>query len=172
PALLLPGEILVVPAPPRVDEPARRIGLEHLVVRPERRAIGGPAPHPGADDGQRCVRPRAEEELGDHLRIGDRLPDPLRRGFDVHLIDLSGLGLGRHHHASFSSSSFSSKIAATRASVYLPIHRSWISRIGTGFRKWSLCLPRRRDTTSPASSRTRRCFMTPKRVISSSETSS
>ena len=27
--------------------------------------------------------------------------------------------------------------ADTRRSVYLSIHRSWISRIGTGFRKWS-----------------------------------
>ena len=31
--------------------------------------------------------------------------------------------------------------ADTRSSLYLSIQRSWISRIGTGLRKWSLRLP-------------------------------
>ena len=43
--------------------------------------------------------------------------------------------------------------------------RSWMSRIGTGLRKWSFSRPRRLVTTSPASSSTLRCFMTPKRVM-------
>ena len=37
--------------------------------------------------------------------------------------------------------------------------------MGTGLRKWSFSRPRRRVTTSPASSSTLRCFITPKRVI-------
>src|SRR5581483_4945805 len=40
-----------------------------------------------------------------------------------------------------------------------------MSRIGTGFRKWSFSRPRRLVTTSPASWSTRRCFITPKRLI-------
>src|SRR3954468_10281048 len=55
--------------------------------------------------------------------------------------------------------------AAAQGSAYLLTHLSWTSRIGTGFRKCSFSRPRRRVTTSPASSSTRRCFMTPKRVI-------
>src|SRR6516165_8879603 len=38
-------------------------------------------------------------------------------------------------------------------------------RIGTGLRKWSFSLPRRRVTTRPASSSCLRCFMTPKRLM-------
>ena len=52
---------------------------------------------------------------------------------------------------------------ATQGSEYLLTHRSWTSRMGTGLRKWSFSRPRRRVTTSPASSSTFRCFMTPKR---------
>ena len=57
-------------------------------------------------------------------------------------------------------------------SVYLSIHRSWIIRIGTGLRKCSFSRPDRRVTTSPASSSRRRCFMTPIRVMSTSDSSS
>jgi hypothetical protein len=56
--------------------------------------------------------------------------------------------------------------------VYLSIHRSWISRIGTGFRKWCFSRPCRRVMTRPASSSTFRCFMTPNRVIAGSSDSS
>ena len=52
---------------------------------------------------------------------------------------------------------------ATQGSEYLLTQRSWTSRIGTGLRKWSFSRPRRLVTTSPASSSTLRCFMTPKR---------
>jgi hypothetical protein len=44
--------------------------------------------------------------------------------------------------------------------------------MGTGFRKCSFSRPDQRVTMRPASSRTRRCFITPKRVISSSDSSS
>src|ERR1035437_10657320 len=55
--------------------------------------------------------------------------------------------------------------AAAQGSAYLLTHRSWTSRIGTGFRKWSFSRPRRLVTTRPASSSCLRCFITPKRVI-------
>src|SRR5436190_1517974 len=54
---------------------------------------------------------------------------------------------------------------AAQGSAYLLTHRSWTSRIGTGFRKWSFSRPRRFVTTNPASSSWFRCFITPKRVI-------
>jgi hypothetical protein len=60
---------------------------------------------------------------------------------------------------------FSSLSEAAQGSAYLLTHRSWTSRIGTGFRKWSFSRPRRFVVTRFASSSTRRCFMTPKRVI-------
>src|SRR5664279_976225 len=47
-----------------------------------------------------------------------------------------------------------------------------MSRIGTAFRKCSFSRPRFLVTTTPASSSTRRCFMTPKRVMGSRSTSS
>src|SRR5215211_7020416 len=68
---------------------------------------------------------------------------------------------------SSSSCRLSPVSVAAQGSAYLLTHRSWTSRIGTGFRKWSFSRPRRRVTTRPASSSTRRCFMTPKRVIGS-----
>ena len=52
---------------------------------------------------------------------------------------------------------------ATQGSEYLLTQRSWMSRIGTGLRKWSFSRPLRLVTTSPASSSCLRCFMTPKR---------
>src|SRR6266568_2095029 len=108
------------------------------------------------------------------FRVGDGIPDRLGRRLDVHPIDLGGhrrLHHGRHP-ASSSSSALSSASADTWRSLYLSIHRSWISRIGTGFRKCSFSRPDRRVTTRPASSRTCRCFITPNRVISSSDSSS
>src|SRR4051794_28234349 len=61
--------------------------------------------------------------------------------------------------------------AAAQGLAYLLTHRSWTSRIGTGFRKWSFSRPRRLVVTRPASSSTRRCFITPKRVIGSRSSS-
>ena len=55
--------------------------------------------------------------------------------------------------------------AAAQGAAYLLTQRSWMSRIGTGLRKCSFSRPRRRVVTSRASSSTRRCFITPKRVI-------
>src|SRR5215211_9179426 len=46
-----------------------------------------------------------------------------------------------------------------------------MSRIGTGFRKWSFSRPRFLVVTSPASPSTFRCFITPKRVIGSRRSS-
>ena len=65
----------------------------------------------------------------------------------------------------FSSFSLISLSPATQGSAYLLTQRSWTRRIGTGLRKWSFSRPLRRVTTSPASSSTLRCFMTPKRVM-------
>lgn len=56
--------------------------------------------------------------------------------------------------------------AAAHGSAYLLTQRSWMSRMGTGFRKCSFSRPRRRVTTSPASSSSLRCLAMPKRVIS------
>src|SRR6266511_798305 len=56
---------------------------------------------------------------------------------------------------------------AAQGSAYLLTQRSWTRRIGTGFRKWSFSRPRFRVVTRWASSSTRRCFITPKRVIGS-----
>src|SRR5436305_8660231 len=67
--------------------------------------------------------------------------------------------------SSSSMSCLSPLSAAAQGSAYLLTHRSWTSRIGTGFRKCSFSRPRRLVVTRPASSSTRRCFMTPKRVI-------
>src|SRR5215207_8550075 len=61
--------------------------------------------------------------------------------------------------------------AAAQGSAYLLTHRSWMSRIGTGFRKCSFSRPRRRVTTRFASSSTFRCFITPKRDIGSRRSS-
>src|SRR5438309_3008619 len=58
-----------------------------------------------------------------------------------------------------------SAIPLTHGWAYLLIHRSWMRRMGTGFRKCSLRRPARRAVTRFAASSTRRCFMTPKRVI-------
>src|SRR4051794_5541060 len=66
---------------------------------------------------------------------------------------------------SSSRSVLSALSPAAHGSAYLLTHRSWTSRIGTGFRKCSFSRPRFLVTTSPASSSTFRCFMTPKRVI-------
>src|SRR5207237_9238510 len=88
---------------------------------------------------------------------GDGVPDRLGRRLDVHPVDRRGDLRLRHgrHPASSSSSVLSSASADTRRSRYLSIHRSWISRIGTGFRKWSFSRPDRRVTMSPASCRAR-----------------
>src|SRR6266545_3179299 len=68
------------------------------------------------------------------LGLGDRVPDRLRRRLDVDPVDLCGrTAVRRGAHAFPSSSVFRSASADTWRSVYLSIHRSWISRIGTGF---------------------------------------
>src|SRR5581483_11911041 len=105
------------------------------------------------------------------LRLCDALPHLLGRGADEHGVHLCRL-LRHGRHALSSSAVLRSASAEPRRSVYLSIQRSWMSRIGTGFRKCSFSLPDRRVATRPASSSTRRCFMTPKRVISSSDSSS
>jgi len=56
---------------------------------------------------------------------------------------------------------------AAQGSAYLLTHRSWMTLIGTGFRKWSFSRPRLRVVTRFASSSTFRCFITPKRDIGS-----
>src|SRR6476619_6079379 len=166
PARLLRDKVRVVERAPLVHEPARRVELEHgpvapgLAVGPIRLVVV-----------RRPLDPGPVEVAGRELRRRDRLPDLLRGGLDEDLVDLRRL-CGGGCHALSSSSLLRSASAATRCSVNLSIQRSWISRIGTGFRKWSFSRPCLRATTSPASSRRRRCFITPKRVISSSDSSS
>src|SRR5581483_1729603 len=165
-ALVLLGERRVVERPPAVDEPARRVELERRRVAPDLapRTAGVVALGRDRDRGAVEVAPG---ELG----LRDRVPDLLGARLDEHLVDLRRLLRERRHRRS-SSPLLSSESADTRRSVYLSIHRSWISRIGTGFRKWCFSRPDRRVTTRPASSSTRRCFITPKRVISRSLSSS
>src|SRR6476646_2475191 len=115
----------------------------------------------------------AVEVLHRELRLRDRIPDLLRRCADEHLVDLDGGVRSRSRAHAVSSSSFlRSSSAETRCSVYLSIQRSWICRIGTGFKKCNFSRPYFRGRTRPASSSTFRCFITPNRVISSSASSS
>ena len=165
--------------PPGLDELARRVGLDHLAVdddvghtrRPRISSLGAGAV--GAAGAQVVLDAAAVAVALGPLRLGDRVPDRLGRRLDVDPVDL-----GRARRRSCVVMPFPparvlrSTSADTWRSVYLSIQRSWISRIGTGFRKCSFSRPDRRVTTSPASSSTRRCFITPKRVISSSDSSS
>src|SRR5262245_18205299 len=163
---LLRRHLGVVEREPGVDEPPRRVPLEHVDLVRELPVVPRLAHRLVRLDGD------AVEVLGCELRLHDRVPHGLRRRLHEHLVDLGRLHLGHRGHAVSSSSVLSSASADTRRSVYLSIHRSWISRIGTGLRKCSFSRPCRRVTTSPASSSTRRCFITPKRVISRSDSSS
>ncbi len=105
---------------------------------------------------------------------GDRLPDRLRGGLDVDAEDLVVGSRCRSVVLMLMSpvACLRSVSADTRRSVYLSIHRSWMSRMGTGLRKCNFSRPASDVTTRPASSRTRRCFMTPKRVMSIPDSSS
>src|SRR6185312_8123053 len=139
-----------------LHEPPRRVDFQVLALgdRQARAWMNGLVARPG-----RPVRLGADAErvLGPHLRVCDRLPQAIGAGLDVDLEDLL-------HHSS--SSRFLSPVSvAAQGSAYLLTQRSWTSRMGTGFRKWSFSRPRRLVVTSPASSRIRRCFMTPMRDI-------
>src|SRR5207248_7469135 len=141
----------------------------------ERRPVG---PHLSLGT-ERAVRllsvldARPVEVLLRELGLGDCVPDLLRGRLDEYLVDLDGrLCDRRRAHADSSNWFLRSRSAETCRSVYLSIHRSWICRIGTGLRKWSFSRPCFRETTRPASSSTRRCFITPNRVIASSPSSS
>ena len=80
------------------------------------------------------------------LGLGDRVPDRLRRRADVDAVDLGRVRSVGHGAHALSSWVLRSASAETRRSVYLSIQRSWIRRIGTGFRKCSFSRPdRRRD---------------------------
>src|ERR671918_2656080 len=169
PAHRLVGELGVVERSPAVDQPPWRVVLERRVVAPVA-PVGPDRSVPLGRGLDACLVEVAPCEL----RGGDRLPDGLRAGLDEHLVHLGGLrGLGRRgHELSSSRVVLRSASAEARRSVYLSIQRSWISRIGTGLRKCNFSRPDRRVTTRPASSSTRRCFITPKRVMSSSDSSS
>ena len=93
-------------------------------------------------------------------------------GLDEDVVDLRGrcsglLGRGRPDEGSEQHPPGGLEVGQGRHVwfEYLLIHRSWISRIGTGLRKWCFSRPTLRAVTSPASSRTLRCFMTPKRSV-------
>src|SRR6185295_15183768 len=104
---------------------------------------------------------------------GDRIPDGLGAGLNHNPEHLPGRCLFRHDRRSFFSNSvLSANSAETLRSLYLSIHRSWIIRMGTAFRKCSFSRPERRVRTRPASSRTLRCFITPKRVMASPDSRS
>src|SRR5258707_5665604 len=169
-AVRLRRRLEVVERAPGVAEQPRRVGLQHLAVDELLRAVSRPSAPWRARLGGRLDGAAVEVLLGE-LRLRDRVPHLLRRRADedgVHLGCLCSHGA----HAVSSNSVLRSASAETRRSVYLSIHRSWISRIGTGLRKCSFSRPCRRATTRPASSSTRRCFITPKRVMSSSDSSS
>src|SRR4029450_5686371 len=91
---------------------------------------------------------RPVEVLGRELRLRDRVPHLLGRGADEDGVHLGSL-LGHRAHAVSSNSDLRSASADTWRSRYLSIHRSWISRIGTGVRKWSFSRPDRRGGTGP-----------------------
>src|SRR5436853_246337 len=168
-----PGPPLPEPTPPTPQpQPPRRVDLKVLAA--------GDVHH----SGNRRLVLRTLGPLGDgsnpeavalaHLLAGDRLPEALRRRLDVDLEHGHAAAPAHHRvgllvvHRSFSSFSislFSSVRAEAHGAAYLLTQRSWISRIGTGLRKCSFSRPRFRVVTSPASSSTFRCFMTPKRVI-------
>src|SRR5580658_7740988 len=111
--------------------------------------------------------PRPVEVPLRELGRDDRLPDLFGRRLDEDAVDLRGRGVGGGSHGRASSAVFSSARAAAWCSAYLWIHLSWIWRIGTAFKWCTRVRPTFRLTTSPASSSSRRCFITPKRLISS-----
>ena len=142
--------------PERLHEPARRLDLEVLALA-ERTGRAG-VRHDVARAGRPVRLDGAAEGVTRALRgVGERLPEPLGRGLDVDLEHLL--------HGSVLESRLEPRERCRPGSAYLLTHRSWTSRIGTEFRKWSFSRPRRLVMTRPASSSTRRCFMTPKRVI-------
>src|SRR5438270_288744 len=77
----------VVERTPAVHEAPGRIGFQYEVVAPERRAVGSEMAdlRPGLARGFHL---RTEEVPGRELRPGDRIPDLLRSGPDVDLVDL------------------------------------------------------------------------------------
>src|SRR5262245_23108920 len=67
---------------------------------------------------------------GGPFRSGDGIPDRLRRGLDVHAVDLHGrTRLRIRRHVSFSNSVLRSASADMWRSRYLSIQRSWMRRI-------------------------------------------
>src|SRR5205085_7604482 len=82
---------------------------------------------------ERRVEDAAVEVLACELGPRDRVPQLLGRRAHEDGIDLR-CGCSHGRHALSSSVVLRSASAATRCSVYLSIQRSWMSRIGTGFR--------------------------------------
>src|SRR5436190_9797099 len=131
-ARLLSCSLLVVEGPPRVAEPSWRIRVQNLAVDPELLPVRRPT-----SVRRTCLEGRVDEAAVEvaarELRLCDRLPDLLRACLDEYGIDLN-VRLNHRAHAVSSSSCLRSASAETRRSVYLSIQRSWIRRIGTGFR--------------------------------------
>ena len=128
----------VVQRSPRHHQPPRRLDLldradDGILTIGEDHAIA-------ATGLQRRLEGGAVEVATGELGVGDRRPHLLGAGADERLIDVDRGGRG--HDRSFMRSFggvFSSwcrrpTMAATVGSAYLEIHRSWISRIGTGLR--------------------------------------
>src|SRR5215210_2563981 len=88
-AVLLAGQLLVVEGAPAVAQAPRRIRLEHLTVDPELLLAGRVRPERSARL-ERRVDVAAVEVPARELRLGDRVPDLLRRRLDEHLVDLRG----------------------------------------------------------------------------------
>ena len=112
----------------RQHEPLRRIGFDDLA------RDHGPASVDLVAVGRAHVPrrrdARVEEVARRQLGIDQRLPDAVLARLDVGLEDVSGLG----HGSAPSRSRLRSTIAAAQGSANFEIHRSWISRIGTGFK--------------------------------------
>src|SRR5262249_47251454 len=164
PTRVFSGRRLVVERSPGVAQLVRRVGLENFAVRPLLLAVRRPADERAAGR-ERGLDVAAVEVLARELGLRDGVPDLFRGRLDEDGVDLHVCLRHRAHPAS-SSSCLRSASADTRCLVYLSIHRSWIRRMGTGLRKCNFERPTRCVVTSPASSRTRRCFITPKRDIS------
>src|SRR6478736_5142313 len=110
----------------------RWVGFQDLVVAPQvavRRVVADRRAGLGGR-----VDSGAVKVLAGEFRLRDGVPDLLRGRPNDDLVHLHRVDLARGGHRAFSKLLLSWVSADTRRSVYLSIQRSWINRMGTGFR--------------------------------------